>query len=306
VFTTLYGNEPVKAYLSRAVQEERLPQTLLFEGMEGIGKSLFARELAGHLLLGVEAFDHHPDFHVLQPEGKSGLHAIDELRKCIDQVYEAPFESKRKVFVIHDAERMQAPSANALLKTLEEPPLDTTIILLTSLARDILPTILSRCIQLHFHPLPTECIEKILKARGFSLHFAPLAHGSASKALLLATDSSFLQMQKILLDLLSNPVFYPDLADQIEKIELLLEPIKEEDPVAYYRRVDLLFATLLMWARDQVLLSIGGAASFFSEKLKVKTSFSLPAFEQIIQEARKAFQRNMKLSVCLQQCFLAF
>ncbi len=304
MFTSLYGNEAIKSYLSRALQEERLPQTLLFEGMEGVGKSLFARELAKHLLTGSETFEQHPDFHVLRPEGKSGLHAIDELRKCIDQVYEAPFVSERKVFVIYDAERMQAPSANALLKTLEEPPLDTTIILLTSQAREILPTILSRCIQLHFHPLPTECIINILEAQGHSSHFASLAHGSASKALLLATDSSFLEIQKILLKLLSKPFFYPDLADELERIELLLEPIKEESPVAYHRRVDMLFATLLMWARDQILLSVGGGISFFPEEAKVSPPPSLPTFEQVVQEARAAFQRNMKLSVCLQQCFM--
>jgi DNA polymerase-3 subunit delta' len=272
--------------------------------MEGVGKSLFARELAGCLLTGCAAFEQHPDFHVLRPEGKSGLHAIDELRKCIDQVYEAPFASERKVFVIHDAERMQAPSANALLKTLEEPPLDTTIILLTSQAREILPTILSRCIQLHFQPLSTECIVEILTARGLSAHFASLAHGSASKALLLATDSSFLEMQKILLSLLSKPVFYPDLADELDKVELLLEPIKEENPVAYHRRVDMLFATLLMWARDQILLSVGGGSAFFPDEAKAVSLPSLSAFERTVQEARTAFQRNMKLSVCLQQCFL--
>lgn len=305
MFTSLYGNEAVKAYLARAFREEKLPQTLLFEGVEGVGKSLFAHALARQLLGGEKALELHPDFHVLRPEGKSGLHPIDELRKFTHQVYEAPFEADRKVFVIYDAERMQPPSANALLKTLEEPPLDTTIILLTSRVREILPTILSRCIELHFHPLPTECVAEILKAEELPTHFAPLAHGSAASALLLAKDSSFSEMQKILFDLLSKPVFYPDLADGLEKIEALLESVKEEDPVAYHRRVDLLFASLLMWARDQVLSTIGGAPFFFPQAPKGTLFRSLPSFEKTVQEAKMAFQRNMKLSVCLQQCFFS-
>lgn len=307
LFDSIYGNEPIKIYLRACLEEVRLPQTLLFEGMEGIGKGLFAREVAARLLecpLSRIEKQNHPDFHVVRPEGKSGLHPIDELRKCIDQVYEAPFEAKRKVFLIHDAERMQAPSANALLKTLEEPPLDTTIILLTSQPREFLPTILSRCIQLHFHPLPTESVIQILKEKGFDSNFAAQAHGSAEAATLLATDPSFLEMQTLLLDLLTKPVFYPNLAEGLEKIEQILEPVKEESPVAYYRRVDLLFATVLMWARDQMLRQIGGVEPFFKDLPSSPPPKSLARFEEALQESRLAFQRNIKLSVCLEQCLL--
>ncbi len=309
LFETISGNEPIKSYLRSAVEEERLAQTLLFEGMEGIGKSLFANELASFLLkapLSQIPKETHPAFHALRPEGKSGLHAIEELRACIDKVHEAPFTAHRKVFVIHDAERMQTPSANALLKTLEEPPLDTTLILLTSQTRDILPTILSRCIQLHFHPLPLEAIATILKSQGLNPDFAALSHGSAGVAMLLATDNSFVEMQNGLLHLLSKPLFYPDLIDGIESIESLLEPIKAENPISYHRRVDLLFATLLMWARDQVMRPIGGAKLFFADQPETKFLGTLPRFEEKIQEARSAFQRNIKLSSCLEQCFLAF
>ena len=306
MFESIYGNEPIKAYLSRALDEERLPQTLLFSGPEGIGKSLFAKELACRVLLSTHKrieSDNHPDLHIVHPEGKSGLHAIDTLRTLIDQVYEAPFEARGKVFIIHDAERMQAPSANALLKTLEEPPLDTILILLTSQPQDILPTILSRCIRLHFQPLPQEAIADILAARNLSPHYAVLAHGSASTALLLAGDSSLGEMQKILFDLLSQPIFYPDLSDGLEKIETLLETLKEEDPVAYHRRVDLLFATLLMWVRDQWLRTIGGGRLFLTDQ-PARPTIALRNFEPIVQEARTAFQRNMKLSVCFEKCLL--
>lgn len=309
LFDSIYGNEPIKGYLRSSLKEGRLAQTLLFEGMEGVGKSLFALELAAHLLetpIAKVKLETHPDFHVLRPEGKSGLHAIDALRECIEKVYEAPFSAKRKVFVIHDAERMQAPSANAILKTLEEPPLDTTIILITSQTRSLLPTILSRCIQLHFHPLSHDSIENILKGLQLNPDFARLSHGSAATAMLFATDESFVEMQKTLLSLLAKPLFYPDLVDSIESIETLLEPIKEENPVAYHRRVDLLFASLLMWARDQVMRPIGGAKLFFESQPEGKFLGTLSRFEETLQEAMFAFQRNIRLSSCLEQCFLAF
>jgi DNA polymerase-3 subunit delta' len=304
MFDTFYGHEPIKAYLQKALQEDTLPQTMLFVGPEGVGKALFAIELAGRLL-NTSRINNHPDLHLVRPEGKSGLHAIDSLRTLISQVYEAPYEAPGKVAIIYDAERMQAPSANALLKTLEEPPLTATLILLTSQPQDILPTILSRCIRLNFKPLPEAAIASILTTQNLPPHFATLAHGSAAAALLLAQDSSLKEMQNILFDLLSKKIFYPDLCDGLEKIESLLEPLKEEEPVAYHRRVDLLFSTLLMWARDQVLRPIGGSKLFFPDQPPSISALSLSAFDQTVQEARSAFQRNIKLSACLEKCLFA-
>ncbi len=303
MFETLYGNQPIKIYLQKALEENRLPQTLLFSGVEGIGKSLFAKELAKHLLQGgrIDA-ETHPDLHVIRPEGKSGLHSIDAIRTLIDQVYEAPFESSGKVFILHDAERMQAPSANALLKTLEEPSPDTTIILLSSAPQEIIPTILSRCMKLPFQPLPEEAIASILTEKKLSPHFAKQASGSASTAILLASDPSFNEMQKITLSLLSKKRGYADLSDQLEKLETLLELVKEEDPVAYHRRVDLLFGTILMWTRDQHLRQIGGAPLFFPEE--IGSALPLKEAESLIHEARTGFQRNIKLTACLERFFL--
>ena len=76
---------------------------------------------------------------------------------------------------------MQPASANALLKTLEEPTLDTTFILLTNHPQEILPTILSRCVVLSFQPLTQGAIEKLLLEKGLQAHFAKWAHGSALK-----------------------------------------------------------------------------------------------------------------------------
>lgn len=138
----------IDSYLENALTQNTLPHALLFIGEAGAS---YAKNLAIKLLKTdikrIEA-SNHPDHHEIYPEGKSGVHTIDSIRSLIDLVYRAPFESKRKVFVLHSIERMQPAASNALLKTLEEPLLDTHLILLTNDARQILPTILSRCTQL--------------------------------------------------------------------------------------------------------------------------------------------------------------
>src|SRR3989344_960555 len=156
MFDQILGNEQIKAYLTKACLENRLGSTLLFSGPDGVGKRLFANALAAHLLkapLSRIEQNNHPDFHVLPPEGKSGVYPIEKIRSMIDEGHVAPFESSCKVFVLEDAERMQLASANALLKTLEERLDGVAFMLLTSQPKEILATILSRSTVLSFQPL---------------------------------------------------------------------------------------------------------------------------------------------------------
>jgi len=135
-FASLAGNEFAKTALLRMHALQRVPNTLLFFGPDGVGKGLFARAFASLLLNAVESsklsHGNHPDLHIYQPEGKSGMHSIEAMRQLIDEVVLPPFEAPAKVFILHDAERMLPSSSNALLKTFEEPSDGTYIILLTS------------------------------------------------------------------------------------------------------------------------------------------------------------------------------
>lgn len=306
MFEQILGNEPIKCYLTRAVQSGRLPHALLFAGPDGVGKCLFAKALAQHLLQAepnrIEQ-ESHPDLHVLRPEGKSGNHSIETLRTLIDQVHEAPFEAPAKVFVICDAERMQPAAANALLKTLEEPNEDTTLILLSASPKDLLPTILSRCIQLSFQPLSEPNLISILRSKQIPERFAKLAHGSAGRAMQLAKGPD---LEGPLLALLSSPSFYPDLLKALETIE---ESIESENPVERSQNAERLFAALLMWRRDQEAIQLKRPTeTLFFPDLKAVSgqlpSFSL--FEKAVDEARLAFHRNMKFSLILEKFFTVF
>jgi DNA polymerase-3 subunit delta' len=297
MFESILGNEPIKAYLQKAFLEGRLAQTLLFSGPDGVGKSLFAKELGVQLLKSMNS----PDLHLLRPEGKSGLYSIDTLREMIDRDHAAPFEASGKVFILEDAERMQPPSANALLKTLEEPSSDTTFILISSNPREMLPTILSRCTVLTFQPLTEEMISSLLQTKGFPVRLAKLSHGSAGRAFELAEHPEYEEHRRILFSLLAEKISYPERAVQLAKLEELIEEGGEEDPVRANRRVEHLFSSILMWHRDQHLRKLAGSEEllFFPEEPRLEP-VDLRRVEKAIENARLAVQRNMKLSICLE------
>jgi DNA polymerase III subunit delta' len=162
-FSKIVGNELAKSALKRMVEQKSVPNTLLFYGPDGIGKSLFALGLA-ELLMGSQhahklATLNHPDLHIFRPEGKSAIHTMESVRKLIDEVALPPFEAPVKVFIIHDANQMLPYSSNALLKTFEEPSFHSYFILLTSAIDAMLPTIVSRCRKVPFFPIPQQEIE---------------------------------------------------------------------------------------------------------------------------------------------------
>lgn len=199
-YNAIIGNDQVKCYLTRMVEKNAVANSLLFSGPDGIGKSLFAEAFAKQLLCkddpkGVHRSKidsgNHPDIRIYRPEGKIGMHSIDSMRQFSEEVYQAPYEAQWKVFIIHDADRMLTYSANALLKTFEEPAQQSIIILLSSAAESLLPTILSRCRTIRFHTVSEREIATILQERFHknaqdAAMIARLAQGSVGRALQLA------------------------------------------------------------------------------------------------------------------------
>lgn len=92
----------------------------------------------------------HPDIHEYFPEGKTGMHAIASLRSLLEELILAPYEAKKKCFILYEADKMLPSSSNALLKAIEEPPPKTLFLLLTKDKDKILPTIRSRCQIVYF------------------------------------------------------------------------------------------------------------------------------------------------------------
>lgn len=238
----LRGNEFIKERLRRMVEKRAIANSLLFAGPDGIGKSLFAYALAGMAIRQDDpsgSHQHkiesgnHPDIHIYRPEGKIGMHSIASLRQLCEQVYLAPYESKWKAFIIHEADRMLSYSANALLKTFEEPAPNTLIILLSSSPELLLPTVLSRCRTVHFNPLSYEEIVDLLQQK-YSAETSNLetialqANGSIGRAIQLAEQGGD-PTRDFILKVLAKGKFstYKDLTNAVQIIHEQIEARKK-------------------------------------------------------------------------------
>ena len=185
------GQDRAVTILLRTIQRGRIPSSYLFAGESGIGKKFTAINLAkalncqsteqraqgielnnNELTSQIDACDEcpsckkidsgsHPDFLLISP--KSGLIRIEEIRAIDDALSFKPFEGRKKVVITDEADTMNPYAANAFLKTLEEPPEDSLIILISSSPDRLPDTIRSRCSKINFTPLPVEACEKVIK-----------------------------------------------------------------------------------------------------------------------------------------------
>jgi len=142
------SKESARKLLLDAHAAGRLPHAHLLTGPNGCGKSELARELAAAVLgCDPRAVLAHPDAHFVQPESKSRRIVIEQIRDLEQAIQRKPLVSSGKAAIIYEAERLQPAAANAFLKTLEEPPSGTVIILTSPLPEAILETVLSRCVE---------------------------------------------------------------------------------------------------------------------------------------------------------------
>ena len=109
--------------------------------------------------------NHHPDIHWIEIEEKAKFLKIDNIRDLQHSVKLSPVESNYKIFIIKEADRMNEEASNCLLKTLEEPPANTIIILIANSLTPVKETIKSRCQIIRFHPIPIHIIEDQLIKR---------------------------------------------------------------------------------------------------------------------------------------------
>jgi DNA polymerase-3 subunit delta' len=192
MFDQLTGNERVKDLLRKMLASGRVPGAMLFSGEEGVGKKLFALEIAKALNCrnrqGVEACgicpacirishfnypqaeesedwleiiwtDHGDVGMVVSPKRLLRVHQITRIQT---EANYRPFEGRARVFLIENADRLNDASSNALLKILEEPPPTSHLILITARPAMLLPTIISRCQAVRFSPLTADEIEQHL------------------------------------------------------------------------------------------------------------------------------------------------
>ncbi|MFL6466819.1 MAG: ATP-binding protein [Pyrinomonadaceae bacterium] len=221
MFSQLIGNQNVKDSLAQLLRNERVPNSLLFMGPDGVGKKQFAVELArafvcqtGNSACGTCSackrvgvfntptsekgddyefvfFGEHPDVGIVIPFKRNVR--VDAIRALEVQANFRPYEVRARVFIINDADKMNDAASNALLKTLEEPPSTTYLILVTSRPDALLSTIRSRCQTIRFAPVAeTEIEDLLIDRREFTPTDAKLAariaNGRVAAALAIDLD----------------------------------------------------------------------------------------------------------------------
>jgi DNA polymerase-3 subunit delta' len=237
---SLRGHDRVVDQLRRAAKQGRMPHALMFVGPEGVGKHSFALRLAQALLcervpeaeldpcgacpgcLQVMAGTHPDVLRAGRPEDRQELpiRVIRDL--CIDLGLK-PMSGKRKVAIVDDADDLNDEAANAFLKTLEEPPPGSTLILVGTSAEGQLDTILSRCRVVRFDPLPEAELAEVLleqkyaETKAEAARLARLGEGSVARSRGLA-DPALTEFRRGLLDEISAPRGFdaPALARRIE------------------------------------------------------------------------------------------
>ena len=198
----IIGHQQIIEQLQHTVASDRIAGAYLFVGPTGVGKETVARYFAQLILCQQDAqpptvcgtclacrkvdSGNHPDLQFIRPEGS--LLKIGQIRELQKRIIYEPLEASRKVYILTDVERMNAEAENCLLKTLEEPPASSVLILLTSNIRALLPTTRSRCQILQFHPIPTQelaeiLVEKFAVAPEQATTLAITADGAIGKAL---------------------------------------------------------------------------------------------------------------------------
>ena len=164
--------------LCKARDKQRFAHAYLITGPEGSGARELAVRLAGCLVRQEKDPLKHPDVHIAEPESKSRRILIDQIRALERELQMRSMTGGQKVGIIFDADRLQEQASNAFLKTLEEPPCNSTLILVTAYPDQLLETILSRCIEVPLKPTerrrPSERQGQLLALlRDFAKHPSP-------------------------------------------------------------------------------------------------------------------------------------
>ena len=273
----IQGHEQLVTSFKDLVQRGRLAHAYLFVGPSGVGKKLFATELAKALLCEtaggkLEACDQcascllvdagtHPDIaYAAMPEEKHVL-PIDVIREVSEKLSLKPARGGYKVAVIDDADDFNAESANCFLKTLEEPPPKTLLILLATDVERQLSTIVSRCQVVRFAPLPTKLIAELLAKQGFDAskaeRLARISAGSLGLANDLADDELWKFRGELIADL-SQP--FVDVVALGRKWMAFVEEAGKES-ARQRRRAALILRLIIDLLSDSLAASTGARRS---------------------------------------------
>ncbi len=264
-FKDIIGQERAIKILTKSLKENKVSSSYIFIGNEGTGKKFAAIELTKavnclNLNKNLEACNNCyscngiikqccPDLKIVKTT--KGSIKIEQIREIRKEIQLKPFRSKKKVYIIDQAEKMTLEASNCLLKTIEEPPHYAIIILICSKIDPILPTIVSRCQIINFGLITSFKIKELLLDKLNNLEkdraeiISKLAQGSIGKAFKLSADKEYFIRREKMLDYLSTVIpgkYGDDIFAKVEKI------ISEID------RIEEILEMIKLWYRDILII----------------------------------------------------
>ncbi|MCI8311248.1 MAG: DNA polymerase III subunit delta [Lachnospiraceae bacterium] len=301
-FADVLGHEQTITHLKHAIQFHKVSHAYIINGEKGSGKKLLAGIFAQTLQCkkgGLEpcmecqsckqsVSQNQPDIIRITHE-KPGTISVEDIRQQLNgDILIKPYSSLYKIYIIDEAEKLTIQAQNALLKTIEEPPIYAVILLLTTNVGMLLPTIQSRCVTLHLKPVSSALIEKyLMEDLEIPDYYANIctafAQGNVGKAKRLALSEDFKEMLSHALHLVKyiSEMEVPELIEDLKRIN------------TYKMEINDYLDLLIVWYRDVLLFKATRDADsmVFSEELisireKARHS-SYEGLERIIKALEK-------------------
>ncbi|BBF44634.1 DNA polymerase III delta prime subunit [Lachnospiraceae bacterium KM106-2] len=263
-FKEIIGHESIIDHLQNAIRQDKVSHAYIFNGESGMGKHLVAKVFAKVLQCEAKGInpcnvckscmqvdsENQPD--IIEVTHEKVSIGVDDIRIQVNNSIQVkPYYSPYKIYIIDDADKMTEQAQNALLKTIEEPPAYAIIILLTDNINRLLPTILSRCVQLSFKPVEAKTIKKYLMEQQQVPEYlaeisASFSRGNIGRAIRYATSEDFIKSRDTVLHVL-------EYIDDMELYEVV-EAIK--DFAEHKLEIDDYLDLMLLWYRDVLLFKV--------------------------------------------------
>lgn len=306
-FVDIVGQEQLKEHLENALTTNKVSHAYIINGERSAGKEFIAKTFAMALQCenrqGIEPCQechscrqalsgNHPDIIFITHE-KPNTISVDDIRSQINgDVAIKPYSSPRKIYIMNEGEKMTVQAQNALLKTLEEPPEYAVILILTTNANSLLPTILSRCVVLNMKPVRDEQIKRFLmESMEVPSYKADIctafARGNVGKARMLAKSEEFDKVKDEAITLLK---YIGEM--EINEIVAAIKKINE-----YKFDVNDYLDILSIWYRDVLMFKATHDANnlIFREEIqyirRVADRSTYEGIEQVIDALEKSKQR---------------